>query len=273
MSNIANLPPELHGLILSFLPVIDRVSLALSCKSLASSAIASPQLTAPAWSPWLGTSEDSFPSRDLLLQRLAHGWTDKSQLRYCQTCRRILPKTAVFFEKELQSRKLKSHKLPYGIKVGMDKKQWRSLSTKNKYDHIIKLWVESKREDSSVFSCNRCWTREYNGEGDLEKGITHVDDTDLRPQVPVECPCCLIHSLVNTYKEPRKPVVRPFVWKWTKKTLSFVGNSILVFIYLIYLLFKAPFDIIKWLYKKYRASNVRPSNGFRRKVWRKVMRK
>lgn len=232
-------------------------------------------MTAPPWTPWLGEAEHTFPSRDFLLKRLAHGWTDKTRFRYCQTCSKILPKDAEYFEKELQTRRLKSHKLPYSVKVGMDKKEWKALSTKNKYDHIMKMWTESKREDSSVFSCNRCWTREYNinEDGDIEKGVAQIDASAMTGRVPVECPCCLVNSLVHTYKEPRKPVVRPFLWKWTKKTLSFVGNSILVFIYVIYLLFKAPFDIIHWLYKKYRASNVRPPMGLRKKVWRKIMRK
>lgn len=87
---------------------------------------------------------------------------------------------------------------------------------------------------------------------------------DLRaiPQVPVECPVCVEHSLTNRWKEPRKPKFRPFLWKWTKKTLSFCGNVVLVLIYLLYLLLKAPVELGIWLWKKYKGN--KPS--FRRAI-------
>lgn len=231
----------------------------MTCKSLAASAIASPHLRAAPWTPWLSSSEDRFPSRHLLIQRLAHGWTDKSRLRYCQKCERILPRETEYFEQRVQRSKKKS--LPWGIKTCMEKDRWKKLSNKKRYEHIYKLWTESGREDSSVFSCNRCWTREFNveppilnplriRERDLEKNISHKEGPIPTPQVPVECPCCVVDSLLNTYKEPRKSKFRPWLWKWTKKTFSFVGNTILVIIYLIYLLFKTPVDLGIWLWKK-----------------------
>ncbi|KAK5943460.1 hypothetical protein PMZ80_004467 [Knufia obscura] len=249
-SSIANLPPELHGLILSHLPAIDRACLALTCKSLAASAITSPHLRASPWTPWLFFKGDQFPSRHLLIQRLAHGWIDKSRLRYCQNCQRILPRDPGYFRQKLQKKK----KLPWNIKVELEEEKWKRLSNNKKYEHILKTWSESSREDSSIFSCNKCLTREMERttgwERDLEKALPRQAENEWGHQVPVECPCCVVHSLTNTYKEPRKPKFRPWLWKWTKRVGSFVGNTILVFVYLIYLLFKAPIDIGMWLWKK-----------------------
>jgi len=256
-SNIANLPPELHGLILSHLPAIDRACLALTCKSLAASAVSSPHLKASPWTPWLFCRGDHFPSRHLLIQRLAHGWTDKSRLRYCQNCQRILPRDPAYFRLKLQKRK----KLPWNIKTEMEEDKWKRLSNDKKYEHILKTWSESSREDSSIFSCTKCLSRETDRTTawgpDLEKALPQQHGQEWGYQVPVECPCCVVYSLTNTYKEPRKPKLRPWLWKWTKKLGSFVGNTILVFIYLLYLLCKAPFDIGSWLWKKKKSSGFR----------------
>lgn len=238
---------------MSLLPTVDRVCLAITCKALAASALVGPHLRAAPWTPWLYAAEDYFPSRNQLIQRLAHGWIDKSHLRYCQTCYSILPRDSQYWWNRLCKKKI----IPWDVKVRLEKEKWKKLNKKKRFEHIIKLWCEAKDEDSSVFSCRSCVRTRIlgldNPRGrDLEKGLQH-NDLGI-PPLPVECPACIEHSLTNRWKEPRKPKVRPFLWKWTKKTLSFCGNTILVLIYLLYLLFKAPLELGLWLWKKYKGN-------------------
>lgn len=252
-------------MILSRLEPIDRVCLALTCKNIASAATSSSLLRVPSWTPWLFMTEHAMPPKDSLIQRLAHGWTDKSTWRYCQKCRRILPRDGLYFQKRIQiGLGLKS--LPWNHKTCLSKEKWSRLSNKRRVEYVISMWCESKEEDSSVFSCTRCWTREFNVmprespenciyDHDIEKFLaTSISGSNNVPQVPVECPCCVLDSLMNTYKEPRKPKIRPFLWKWTRKTFSCLGQSICVFIYLIYLLLKLPFDAGRWSWRKFRRS-------------------
>lgn len=240
---------------MALLPAVDRVCLAVTCKVIAASAISSPHLRASPWTPWLHYADDYFPSRNQLIQRLAHGWVDKSNLRYCQTCYKILPRNPQFWWNKLCKKK----NIPWDVKVKLDKEKWKKLSKKKRFEHIIKTWCEAEGEDSSVFSCKMCVRSRILGlddhrESDLEKGMPREKEVKVIPEVPVECPACVEHSLTNRWKEPRKPKVRPFLWKSIKKTLSFCGNTILVLIYLIYLLFKAPVELAIWLWKKYKGN-------------------
>lgn len=237
----------------------------MTCKSIASAAISSPLLQVPSWTPWLCATENALPPKHLLIQRLAHGWTDKSVWRYCQKCQRILPRDTTYFQQRIQ-RGSRFKSLPWNHKVCMSKEKWSRLSNKKRVQHILSIWYESNEEDGSLFSCTRCWTNQFNVprsnscedlifSQDPEKAaMSAFAGSNPIPQVPVECPCCVIDSLLNTYKEPRKPKVRPFLWKWTGKTLSCLGKSICVFIYLIYLLLKLPFDAVRWSWRKYRRS-------------------
>lgn len=148
--------------------------------------------------------------------------------------------------------------IPWDVKVKMEKEKWKKLGKKKRFEHIVKLWCEAEDEDSSVFSCRSCVRTRILGLDaprgrDLEKGLGRNEPRSI-PQVPVECPVCIEYSLTNRWKEPRKPKVRPFLWKWTKKMLSFCGNTVLVLIYLLYLLLKAPLEVGLWLWKKYKGN-------------------
>jgi RNA polymerase subunit RPABC4/transcription elongation factor Spt4 len=241
---------------MSLLPAVDRVCLAITCKALAASAINSPYLRAGGWTPWDRSAIEDFPSRNQLIQRLAHGWIDKSRLRYCQTCHKILPRDSSQY---WWDKLCKKKNIPWDVKVRLEKEKWKKLSKKKRFEHIIKSWCEAEGEDSSVFSCRLCVRTRIlgldNSRGrDVEKATPQQSDLRAIPQVPVECPVCVEHSLTNRWKEPRKPKVRPFLWKWTKKTLSFCGNVILVLIYLLYLLLKAPVELGIWIWKKYKGN-------------------
>ncbi|KAJ9652017.1 hypothetical protein H2198_008718 [Neophaeococcomyces mojaviensis] len=259
--NIANLPPELQYHILSYLPAVDRVCLAITCKSLATSASSSSHFKADAWTPWLFIPEAYYPSRYQLIQRLAHGWIDKSRLRYCWKCQKILPRDKEWFWGRLERKKWPR----WEVKVGMPREKWRRLGKKRRFEHIVKMWCEAEWEDSSLFSCKDCRTRVLSQEADVvqerdvEKGSMKDREWERwqaqAKLCPVECPMCMERDLTYRYKPPRKKVVRPFVWKWTKRVLSGIGNTILVFIYLIYLLLKAPVELGIWLFKKCRSSN------------------
>lgn len=245
------MPLELNWIILALLPAVDRVCLSLTCKALAASAVASPHLRATVWTPWLCTDDDYFPSRDQLIQRLAHGWIDKSRLRYCQSCYTILPRDPHFWWTRLSKKKT----VPWDVKVGLGKEIWRKMNKKKRLEHIIQIWCDAETEDSSVFACRSCVRARLDNmrDRDLEKG-PEPNTLGSLPRVPVECPACIEHSLTNRWKEPRKPKLRPFLWKWTKKTLSFCGNTVLILIYLLYLILKAPIEVGVWLWKKYKGT-------------------
>lgn len=250
-SSLTSLPPELHCAILSYLPAVDRICLALTCKSLAASAMASTQLRVKPWTPWLLWSDDTYPTQTLLKQRLAHGWFDKSKYRYCSRCQKIRSRDPEHFQATFCKRK----RLPYSVKVHMPKEKWRKLNTKKRYEHIINTWCTATHEDHSFYTCDQCRDREVDLDDRFTRDIEKVAARrgNIREE-PVECPVCIEHSLTNTYKQPHKPKVRPFLWKWTKKTFSFFGNAVLVVIYLIYLFFKMPVDVGIWLWKRYKTS-------------------
>lgn len=253
-ASLTTLPSELKWTILSLLPAIDRICLAVTCKALAASALVGPHLRATTWTPWLPDSDDIFPPRNALIQRLAHGWIDKTSFRYCQTCYMILPRDTQYWWNRLCKKKI----IPWDVKVRLEKEKWKKLGKKKRFEHVIKLWCEAEGEDSSVFSCRACIRTRILGldrspRRDEEKVLDRFNVQSI-PQVPVECPTCIERSLTNRWKEPRKPKFRPFLWKWTKKTLSFCGNTLLVLIYLLYLLLKAPLEVGFWLWKKYKGN-------------------
>jgi len=239
----------------------------VTCKSLAASALSSTYFKAEPWTPWLFYTEAYYPSKYQLIQRLAHGWIDKSRLRYCWKCQKIMPRDKDWFWSRLVKKKWPR----WEVKVGMPREKWRRLGKKRRLEHIVKMWCEADWEDSSLFSCKDCWTKVYPHEVDIEKGQPQRQQQQTRDNewekwqtqaklCPAECPLCMEKDLTFRYKPPRKKVIRPLIWKWTKCVLSGVGNTILVFIYLLYLLFKAPVLLIMWMFKKCRGGNF----GFKR---------
>lgn len=256
-ASIANLPPELHCLILSQLEPVDRICLALTCKSITSSALASQLLKVPSWSTWLSLSEGSVPPQEILVLRLAHGWFDKAKYRYCSQCKKILPRDLSFWRNKLHKKK----RLPFHLKVRAEEDDWYRLSRNGRYEHIIDIWCHSRQADSSIFSCASCLPKQTaRFSGDLEKGFARTPNIF---EAPVECPCCVEKSITHTYRQPHKPKIRPKLWRCTRWTLSLVGNTLLVVVYLIYVLLKLPIDIGAWLWKKYKRNRV--STG--RKFW------
>lgn len=196
---------------------------------------------------------DTIPPQEELILRLAHGWFDKTKHRYCSHCKKILPRDAEYWRNKLNKRK----KLPFHLKVRAEKDDWHKLNRKNRYEHIIKDWCQSKQADSSIFSCATCIPqRGRDLDTDIEKGFNRSSNIF---DAPVECPCCVEKSITVTYHKPHTPKVRPKLWKYTRWTLGFIGNTFLVLLYLVYLLLKLPFDLGGFLWKTYKRN--RASTG------------
>lgn len=192
-ASLTDLPRELIHQIACYMHPVDRVCLALTCKSMTSHVLSAPLLSPKTWGPFSDQRYLEFlPESYSLILRLAHGWVPKDKLRYCSRCHRILPRDESYFRKRMSLKK----KPRWNIKVRVDKDHWESLSKRARYAHLISDWCNTSVEDSSILCCDFCRT----------KAMANGDEHLLHP--PVQCPECLEKELTYVWKPPRKPWFR-----------------------------------------------------------------
>ncbi|KIV78375.1 hypothetical protein PV11_10097 [Exophiala sideris] len=203
-ASILGLPTELIHIIVDHLHPVDRVCLALTCKSLASAVLSAPRLCPTTWSrfndqrySWL------LPESYSLILRLAHGWIPKDKLRYCWKCHKILPRKAEYFRKRLVYKKNPK----WDAKLQIPKSTWEHMSKRDRYKHLIEMWCGSPLEDSSSVYCDFC--REKNPAAPLI--------------YPVVCPVCMEQELTFLWKIPRKPWFRKMLGKIFVFILKTIG--------------------------------------------------
>lgn len=192
-ASLKDLPTELIHEISKRLHPVDRVCLALTCKSLARAIVSAPRLGPANWSVFSDHRFDWLPPESFtLLLRLAHGWIPKDRLRYCWKCHKIMPREEAFFRKRLTFKKNPR----WSVKVGLPKEEWERMRKKDRYKHIIQTWCTSPAEDSSGLYCHAC--REVHLEAGGTWHRTH----------PVECPTCLEKELTYTWRGSHRPGFR-----------------------------------------------------------------
>jgi hypothetical protein len=200
-----SLPPEIVLEIASYLHPVDRICLALTCKSLLSSTL--PTLNShPA--DWVLFHDRRYsyliPHMPMLYVRLAHGWIPKDRFRYCNHCYKILPRCPEYFKQRLRRKKKPKYDGRVGY-TGVTEKQWNSMSKKKRYAHLLHDWCHSEKGDSSDYFCVYCCQKESEGGRERDR-----EDDRERGSCSVHCPLCLEQDL--TYRPPRKP--------WFRKTLG-----------------------------------------------------
>lgn len=197
-TSITSLPPELILEIVSYLHPVDRICLGLTSKSLLRSTLPTLRITPFDWIRFHDRRYSYIlPQMPALYVRLAHGWVPKDKFRYCNRCYKILPRNPEYFKLRLcKKRTPRYHSGAVGASVS--EKQWRGMSKKARYAHLVDDWCHSPREDSSLFFCVHCLQRDHRNWASCS----------------VHCPLCLERDL--TWKPPRKPWFRKFVWKWCK---------------------------------------------------------
>ncbi|EXJ65060.1 hypothetical protein A1O7_01400 [Cladophialophora yegresii CBS 114405] len=154
-ASIAALPPEIVLEIASYLHPVDRICLALTCKSLLSSTLQTLRCTPTDWVFFhdLGYS----CHMPMLYERLAHGWIPQDRFRYCPQCYKILPRCPEYFKQRLRRTK----KPKYDGRVactGVTEKRWNSMSKKKRYAHLLHYWCHSEgQKDNTIDSfCLYC---------------------------------------------------------------------------------------------------------------------
>jgi hypothetical protein len=190
--SLASLPPEIILSIVDYLPPVDRICLALTCRSLFSSTLPALTIATRDWARSSGRRLGHLISqRPRLYVRLAHGWLPKDKFRYCGNCYKILPRFPDYFEERL--RRKKKPRFDGRVRsTGVTEKEWRSMSKSTRYSHLVDDWCHTSREDSSALFCNYC---------------CHTVRDWCR--FSVHCPLCLEKDL--TYR-PRKK-------RWNSKAL------------------------------------------------------
>lgn len=192
-ASLTNLPREIIHEIAWHMHPVDRVCLALTCKTLTSHILSAPLLSPTTWGPFSDTRYLGFlPESYSLILRLAHGWVPKDKLRYCSRCHRILPRDESYFRKRMSLKK----KPRWSIKVRMDKNLWDGMSKRARYAHLINDWCNTSVDDGSILCCDIC----------RNKAMASGDDRLQHP--PAQCPECLEKELTYIWKIPRKPWFR-----------------------------------------------------------------
>ncbi|EHY52566.1 hypothetical protein ABEF95_001801 [Exophiala dermatitidis] len=149
--SMTKLPAEVVHAIAEYLHPIDRVCVALTCKNLARAMVSAPRLTEQTWRPF-ASPFGKRPVANTLVIRLAHGWLPKDKMRYCCECDKILPRDETYFRKRLAYKKRPG----WLREVDCSKQDWDKMSTKAKYEHLVRIWCSSKAADSSGLFCETC---------------------------------------------------------------------------------------------------------------------
>lgn len=193
---ITSLPPELIHEIAWHLHPVDRVCLALTCKTLTLHILSAPLLSP---TTWIRFSDNRYvvPESYSLIPRLAHGWIPKDKLRYCSRCAKILPRKESYFLSRMSFTK----KPRWNIKVRVDRAVWDSMSKRARYAQLIDDWCHSSVEDCSILCCDFCRTKAME------------DDDGRLHHPPVQCPECLEKELTYVWRPPRKPWLRRKAWQ------------------------------------------------------------
>ncbi|ETI29014.1 hypothetical protein G647_01467 [Cladophialophora carrionii CBS 160.54] len=178
-ASLAALPPEIVLEIASYLHPVDRICLALTCKSLLSCTLRTLRCTRADWVFFhdRGYSRCLHPQTPMLYERLAHGWVPKDRFRYCNHCYKILPRCPEYFKQRLR----RQRKPKYDVRVactGVSEKQWNSMSKKKRYAHLLHNWCHSEKKGDSIdYFCAYC----------REKMAREGRDCEMDCELPGSC--------------------------------------------------------------------------------------
>ncbi|KEF63268.1 uncharacterized protein A1O9_01245, partial [Exophiala aquamarina CBS 119918] len=199
---ITLLPPELIHEIAWHLHPVDRVCLALTCKTLTSHILSAPLLSPTTWTRFSDHRYAGFlPESYSLILRLAHGWIPKDKLRYCSRCHKILPRDESYFRSRMSLKKTPR----WNIKVRIEKEVWDGMSKRARYAQLLNDWCHTSVEDSSILCCDICRTKAIKETAD---GRADGNASRLLHYPPVQCPECLEKELTYVWRPPRQPWLR-----------------------------------------------------------------
>jgi hypothetical protein len=206
---LTDLPAELVHDIVQYLQPVDRVALALTCKSSASAVLSAPRLCPARWPTFHNLQFDcQLPRERSLLHRLADGWIPRERVRYCAGCRKILPRRdEIYWLKRLNGNK-KEHagRRTWTVvdKLGRAFKTLHQDTTgkkkKERYRHSIERWSARVDDDKEE-------EEEAVGDG---TSVPCCDYCRPQPEVlaarhHVLCPLCEEDSMRRRRRRPGKP--------------------------------------------------------------------
>ena len=186
---LTTLCTDVQLLVVDHLPLVDRVCLGLTCKSMARLILLAAKLSPTEWTPFVDNPYSHLGSC-LLSPRLAHGWIPKDRFRFCSWCCKIYTRSPDFWA----SRGMLEQPLRWSPRIPVGKHQWLLMSKKAKYKYLILRWRDEQSDDGSQAKCIPC----------------SIPPNDKLWYEMIHCPECTANLLALT--PPGRP--RRHRWAW-----------------------------------------------------------
>lgn len=189
VSLFETLPPEVMMTVFTEVEdIFDLACLALSCKTMASFAVAYDWLTypckaiqKPGFNVWrqlklafhLPDNDDNYNSTYCFLERLTRGWVDPDKYKWCLHCMKIQPKSKAYWSTK-QARIVRRD-------MGYVGDAWRKATEKEWLAPVVQFWVDDRDDgyDEDTL-CPTCFVMSNPTEDDLEhyKPAEHDSEGD-----------------------------------------------------------------------------------------------